>query len=167
MRKLRTLLLALTLAVAAAGAAWAHSVTYEAVSGPLYSFSMPAGWSFRVNGERLVAAPPDSRMWFGTWELKREDVPAGAEDNVEGYLDAYFDGVKVDPAVKTTLNGMAAQRFNGTGSYNGNPVRFAVVVFEPKPQAICVAIGVWDDETAAQEGAVQATLESLRPAPGG
>lgn len=167
MRKLRTLLLTLTLAAVAAGAAWAHSVTYEAASGPLYSFSMPAGWSFRVNGDRLVAAPPDSRMWFGTWELQREDLPSEAEDNVEGYLDAYFDSVKVDPVVTGTLNGMTVHRFNGKAHYNGNPVRFAVVVFEPKPKAICVAIGVWDDETAVQEGPVQATLESLRPAPGG
>lgn len=167
MRKLRTLLLTLTLAAVAAGASWAHSVTYEVESGPLYSFSMPAGWSFRVNGERLVAAPADSSMWFGTWEMKREDVPEQAEDEVEGYLDAYFENVKVGAADKTPLNGMKAQRRNGTGVYNGNPVAFTVVIFEPKPKAVCVAVGVWDDEGEARVGPVQATLESLRPTPGG
>lgn len=167
MRKLRTLLLTLTLAAVAFGASWAHSVTYEVATGPLFSFSIPAGWSFRVSGERLVAAPPDSKMWFGAWELKREDIPEQAEDEVAAYLEAHLESVKVEPAVKRPVNGMNAQRINGTGIYEGNPVRFTVVVFEPKPKAVCVALGVWDDESAAQVGPVQATLESLRPTPGG
>lgn len=167
MRTLRTLIATLTLAALVAGAAWAHSVTYETSSGPLFSFSMQEGWGFRINGDRLVAAPADGSMWFGAWEMKREDVPDQALDEVEGYLDAYFQDVALKPAADTSINGMKARRIDGTGTYESNPIRFTVVLFEPRPKAVCVAVGVWDDEGKEKAGPVQATLESLRPTPGG
>ena len=44
---------------------------------------------------------------------------------------------------------------------------FSLVLFEPRPKAICVALGVWADETRDRMGPIEAALGSLRPAPGG
>lgn len=162
----RTTLLALILALLSVGSARAHSIIYEDGSGPVYEFTLPKGWNVRVDGARVVAAPADVSMWFGTWELTKHDEQAPALEDAEDYLEAYFADLKIQPGQATTLNGMSARRLNGTGTYNGNPVRFSVLLFEPRPQAMCVAIGVWDDHEAATAGPVEATLGSLRPVRG-
>lgn len=167
MERKRTCLVALLLAMLGGGAAWAHSVTYEVQAGPLFSFSVPREWMVRFHDDRVVATPADTSAWFGAWELDDHDQAEVALEDAADYLDAWFQDVKAEPPQKTAINGMAARRVDGTAVYNGNPVRFSAVLFEPKPRAICMALGVWDDDTKARFGPIEATLGSIRPVPGG
>lgn len=163
----RTGLVTLLLVALLAGAAGAHSLTYESETGPLFCFSVPREWGFRIDGDRLVAAPADSSMWFGTWEMEKHDEADPAFRDAATYLSAWFQDVQAGEVQRTPLNGMEARRVDGTATHNGRLVRFSLVLFEPRPKAICVALGVWADETRDRMGPIEAALGSLRPAPGG
>ena len=163
----RTVLAILLLVLGLAGAVQAHSLTYETATGPLFSFSVPRDWSLRVDQARVVASPADASMWLGAWELTRHDQIEKARDDMADYLSAWFQDVQASPAEPGHINGMRVLRVNGTAVHEGNAVRFSAVLFEPKPKVVCMALGVWDDETKARMGPIEAALDSLRPAPGG
>jgi len=163
----RLVLGTLLLVMALGGIVQAHSLTYESDEGPLFSLSIPREWSVRTAGTRVVAAPADLTMWLGAWELEKRDATDVAMEDASHYLTAWFEDIQTDPAEKIRINGMACVRLNGTATHEGNAVRFSAVIFEPRPTRICLALGVWDDESQARTGPIEAALGSLRPAPGG
>lgn len=153
--------------IALGGMVQAHSLTYESQAGPLFSMSIPRDWSVRTPGNRVVAAPADLSMWLGAWELEKRDDTEAALEDASHYLAAWFQDIQTNPAEKLRINGMRAVRLSGTATHEGNQVRFRAVVFEPRPTEICLALGVWDDESQERMGPIEAALGSLRPALGG
>ncbi len=163
----RTVLAVVLLILGMGGTALAHSLTYESETSPLFCVSLPQDWTLRTSGCRVVAAPADSSMWLGVWRLEEHTSAQQAEEDAADYLSAWFQEVQAAPAQRLQVNGMPAVRIDGTAVYEGNPVRFAAVIFEPGPKVVCAALGLWDDETQARMGPIEAALGSLRPAPGG
>lgn len=145
--------------------AQAHTFIYNLEDGtPMFRTSFPDGWrldlDFEPKVEGIDAPPPPrvveaipkdgAKLWLGMWVVTEiEDVSEAGEffESLEQYV---LSEVKIKDSNENDLNGMPARRFNGTAKKGREPVEWAIVLFQVKPQTISALLYVGVPEAREQ-----------------
>jgi hypothetical protein len=161
----------------------AQTLVYEDAGEPLFVVEFPPDWLVDTDfldearaagnvdeaGPRLrilEAMPVDgSKLWLGFWVVPRVSTLSEAIDYLASLDAELFTDVERTPPAERTLNGMPAKSLTGTALRQGERVEFAAVLFEPRPQAVAMALYVGRPETWKRNSdALAAIRESLAPA---
>lgn len=157
------------------------AVTYSTQEKPYFSIEVPDSWQVNVGSDTDPAqlpegelSPPrvltlmpgdDSTLWFGVW------VPVYLHnlDDAQEYLSSLDKFLVDDPVLKKSdtvdLNSMTARYFSGSGTKEGNPAKFFVMLFEISEQSIGIAIYIGTPETTTKHrDKLLGMMKSISPA---
>ena len=152
---------------------YAHTLIYTLQDGtPVFRISVPDGWRLDLDYDtprdaeddppRVVEAIPKdgAKLWLGMWVVREiADVSKSREffDSLEQYI---LSDVVVDSESDDDLNGMPARSFRGTAKKETDPVDWAIVMFQVKPESVAAIlyIGVpeaWSQRKAELTGIIE------------
>jgi hypothetical protein len=165
--------------VLAGGAAEAQTVSYLHKDRALFDVTFPDGWKVeflaasRPDGARTLSAGPTDRFaWIGFWTVTEARSLDDARDQLQRVAEAVVgEARQVGKSETTTINGMSVKSFKGTGTFvpkdsskAPRPVEFAAMLFQPKPDAFCVAVYLGPPDTLKGiRPAIEAIVGSMKP----
>jgi hypothetical protein len=121
----------------------------------------PDGWEIAAaehEGEAImITASPKEDCSF-VWAVANAQNLDKALGAVDKLLSKFVTDGKVGKASKTTLNGMPALLVEGTAKHDGKPVTAGVVIAQPKPGKVLIAVGLVH---TAKKATYQKTFEQV------
>lgn len=159
-----------------------ETVVYDHDGRPLFSVTFPDGWLVDTDfvdearaagaydgGEpeiRIVEAMPGdgTKLWFGIWVVPRAATLEEGHAYVASLDGELFTDIVVSEPRETERGGMRARVISGTAKRDDEEVELAVVLFEPRPEVIAVALYVGRPDTWIKHSdELQRIIDSVEP----
>jgi len=143
----------------------AHTFIYDLEDGtPMFRIHIPDGWRLDLDFDpalegvdvppppRVVEAIPKdgAKLWLGMWvlsEIREINEARGFFESLEQYV---LSDVVIDENNKDDLNGMPARVFSGTARKDKEPVEWAIVLFQVKPETMAAMLYIGVPEARQQ-----------------
>lgn len=143
----------------------AHTFIYNMADGtPVFRVNFPDGWRLDLDFEppvKGIDAPPPPRvveaipkdggkLWLGLWVVSEIDDVGAAREYFESLEQYVLSDVQIENVNEDDLNGMPSRVFSGMAKKGSEPVVWAIVLFQARPQTMAALLYIGVPEAGQQ-----------------